>query len=64
MRFLALLVLLFLANAPNMRLVTTLGQHRLARFIVVAFVKAQVLRGLLGRHRAFYDDGIQCCRQQ
>ena len=64
MGFFTLLVLFLLADAANVSLVVALGQNRLARFIIIAFVQTQVLRGLLGRRGAFYDDGIQCGRQQ
>ena len=64
MRFLTLLVLFLFTDAADVSLIVALGQHRLAWLIIIAFVQAQVLRRLLGRRRAFYDDSIQCCRQQ
>ena len=65
MRFLSLLVFFLFANAANVSHIAALGQNCLARFIVIAFVQAQVLRFLVCRHRALHDNGVERrCQKQ
>src|ERR1051325_4472871 len=59
MGLLALGILFFLADTPNVGSIPALARHGSARLVVKGFVQTQMLRLVLGRLRAFDHYGIE-----
>jgi hypothetical protein len=64
MRFLAGYLLLFFANAENVRDITRIQSRLLARLVIIAFVKAQMLWTICTGFRTLHHDCVESACQQ